>query len=284
MRSRKPKKAAPPTRGRMLLLPAGPCPQPGDFNSDAAYLNEILAWTSRLWPFVDETEPLGIFSVPKAVWRAFPPYRAREFAALAAAVQAEHRAVAEGSNKKFEQVLGALSRDFGPAADDRTELIRLSAVGIPVLEWIVTQSQKIARLRATVTRLRRQYRKVLEMLKEWPEYTPAAAAEIDVVYRYLAGIPTKRDLSRWRRAQGINRRTSKLWHLHVWTPAAASLVEYLAGRIRRANPVQTTAAQSVTLAEHYTAALLLARYPAAMPTADLARLEQLIRLRINRKK
>jgi hypothetical protein len=101
------------------------------------------------------------------------------------------------------------------------------------------------------------------------------------VYRYLAGVPTVHELRRWRRVNGINKRSVTVWGLHVWTAVASDLVEYLRP-LKRAADRDTTALASVTFAEDATAALFLARYPAVMPTTDRAKLTRLIRLRINR--
>jgi hypothetical protein len=289
-RVRKPKKPAPPagaknwaaraSRRRMRLAPAGPCPQREDYRTDKGYSRDILAWAFRLWPFNPDTEPLDLFRLPRALVEAFPPNPDSEtFGAIAEAVQQERRDIRAGRNEEFERVAGHL---FGAIKADRGELIRRSSVEVPVLEWILAQSRAVvSSRRSAVTPLRKAYRQALRAaLRKWPDFTPAAAVEIDLVYRYLAGVPTMHELRRWRRVNGINRR-STVWGLHVWTAAASDLVEYLRPLKRAADP-DTSALASVSFAEAATAELLLARYPAVMPTPDLAKLTRLIRLRINR--
>jgi hypothetical protein len=292
MKKRKPKNPAPPTgaenwarasrrKRRRLLAPVGPCPQREDYRTDKGYFRDILAWAFRLWPFDPDTEPLDIFHLPQAVVKAFPPNPDSEtFGAIAEAVQQERRDIRAGRNAEFERVTRNISAAI--AADPR-ELIRRSSVEVPVLEWILAQSRAVvSSRRSAVTPLRKAYGEVLRTaLRKWPDFTPAAAVEIDLVYRYLRGVPTVHELRRWRRVNGVNKRSATVWDLHVWTDAASDLVEYLRPRKRKADP-DTTALASVTFAEHAAAALLLARYPAVMPTTDLAKLTRLIRLRINR--
>jgi hypothetical protein len=292
MKRRKPKKAAPPTgaenwarasrrKRRRLLAPAGPCPQREDYSTDKGYSRDIIAWTFRLWPFDPDTHPLDLFYLPRAVVQAFPPNPDPDtFGAIAEAVQQERRDIRAGQNVEFERVAGHLS---GAIAVDRDELIRRSWVEVPVLEWILAQSRAVeSSRRSAVTPLRKAYGQVLRRaLRKWPDFTPAASVEIDLVYRYLAGVPTVHELRRWRRVNGINKRLVTVWGLHVWTAAASDLVEYLRPLKRKADPA-TPPLASVTFAENAAAALLLARYPAVMPTTDLAKLTRLIRLRINR--
>jgi hypothetical protein len=236
----------------------------------------------QIWPF--EHDLISFFGsrIPTAVLEAFPPLgpRPKEMSELYAQVMAESRKIADGQNPKFERVAATLARFGIPRAD----LIRRTGpahVLFLAYQWAMAKSDEVEAMRSRVNELGGRLRAVRKALAATPTFTPAALAELDLVLRYLRGIPTQGELRTWRRKIGLNRRTGGLWELKAGTSIARALVQYL-----RTEQTRATEQERVTDArlerrqfpERYAHALLHARYPDYVD-ADWRKLSN----RVNRK-
>jgi hypothetical protein len=168
----------------------------------------------------------------------------------------------------------------------RAELVRRSTVDVAVYEWAAAQAAAIASQWSALRPVLQAFRGVRKTLAQFPDLAPEAFAQVDVVIRYLEGIPSQRRIREWHRQHGGPRQDR--WKWPVWTERSEDLVKFLekckyAGREeRRASRDLTDADMKLLLrsqfAEDATARLLHARYPEIVPK-DAGRL---IALRIRR--
>jgi hypothetical protein len=212
----------------------------------------LLELWAQFWPFGKKVPYLSVLSgdVPMAVLDTFPLDRPETISAIFESVVRERQAIVEGRNERFEQLVTELA----PLGIPREKLVELTNFPLlPAYRWAIDRSDQIEAVRPAATKLERQLQVVRRRLvAASPQLTAVIVDRLDLLLRYLDGIPTKGSLRQWRRGLGLNRRSGGLWKLTAWTPIASDLVQYLRERSGR---------HAGTFAERTAHALLRARYP-----------------------
>jgi hypothetical protein len=262
----KPRRRSPPKR---------PAVAPVRLNAvQAAELKALLRLWDRLWPFGRDLRSFFGSNIPVAVMEAFPRLgpASETMTALYDLTLADDRAVAEGQNPRFERAVA----DLAPLGIPRAELIRRSSAEprLSAYRWALAEADVVESLRPRVNEEAARLRRARRILRVAPARTPAALAECELVLRWLAGIPNKGQLRKWRREIGLNH--SDLWKVNVWTPLAAELQQYLRDKQTeaRATDARLGRPQFAGRAAH---ALLYARYPDIVPADPLKLLHRIYR-------
>jgi hypothetical protein len=165
----------------------------------------LLELWAQFWPFGKKVPYLSVLSgdVPMAVLDTFPLDRPETISAIFESVVRERQAIVEGRNERFEQLVTELA----PLGIPREKLVELTNFPLlPAYRWAIDRSDQIEAVRPAATKLERQLQVVRRRLvAASPQLTAVIVDRLDLLLRYLDGIPTKGSLRQWRRAMETDR-------------------------------------------------------------------------------